>query len=107
MKKKADEAMKKSSDSLTSQFNTLRASGANPAILDRILVESFGALTPLNQVARVAAQGSQQLVVEAFDKSMVKEIEKAISTASLNLTPTNDGSGTIRINVSDYSHAYY
>jgi ribosome recycling factor len=47
----------------------------------------------------VATSGAQQLVIEPFDKSLVKEIEKAISTSDLNLTPTNDGSGVIRINV--------
>lgn len=53
-------------------------------------------MTPLNQIARVAASGSQQLVVEPFEKSLLKDIEKAISMANLNLTPTNDGSGTLR-----------
>ncbi len=99
LKKKTDDAMKKSAEALTSQFNTLRAGAANPAILDRVLVDSYGSLTPLNQVARIATQGSQQLVIEPFDRAMLKEIEKAISQASLNLTPNNDGSGAIRINV--------
>jgi ribosome recycling factor len=50
-------------------------------------------------VARVGTSGSQQLVIEPFDKTICKEIEKAISTSDLNLTPTNDGSGIVRINV--------
>jgi ribosome recycling factor len=99
VKKATDDKMKKSLDSLSQQFNTLRAGGANPTILDRVFVDYFGTPTPLNQVARVAAQGAQQLVVEPFDKSIAKEIEKAISQADLNLTPTNDGSGIIRISI--------
>lgn len=99
VKKGVDDKMKKSVASLAAQFNTLRAGGANPTILDRVMVDYFGSMTPLNQVARVAAQGSQQLVIEPFDKSIVKEIEKSISMAELNLTPTNDGSGIIRINI--------
>jgi ribosome recycling factor len=49
-------------------------------------------MTPLNQVARVSASGSQQLVIEPFEKNLAKEIEKAISQSDLNLTPNNDGS---------------
>lgn len=51
-------------------MNTLRAGGANPAILDRVFVDYFGTMTPLTQVARVAASGSQQLVIEPFDKTL-------------------------------------
>ncbi len=98
-KKKSEESYKKSADALSSQFNTLRAGGANVNILDRVFVDNFGSITPLNQVARISTAGSQQLVIEPFDKSITKEIEKAISSSSLNLTPTNDGSGVIRINV--------
>lgn len=94
--------MTKSLESIQSQFGTLRASGANPAILDRVFVDYFGSPTPLKEVARVGSSGSQQLVVEPFDKSVVKEVEKAIATSGLNLTPTNDGSGVIRINVRFY-----
>ena len=98
LKKKADDSFKKSTDALSSNFNSLRAGAANPAILDRVFVESFGAMTPLNQLARVGTSGSQQIVIEPFDKSTSKDIEKAISVSNLNLTPTSDG-GTIRINV--------
>lgn len=74
-KKGAEEKMAKSLESMQSQFNTLRTGGANPALLDRVVVEYFGSITPLNQLARVAAAGSQQLVVEPFDRSITKEIE--------------------------------
>lgn len=99
MKEGTEDKMSKSVDTIISQFGTLRASGANPAILDRVMVEYYGSMTPLNQVARVGASGSQQLIVEPFDKTLLKEIEKAITMAELNLTPTNDGTGMIRINI--------
>ena len=98
-KKSTEEKMLKSIENIQSQLATLRTSGANPGMLDRVFVDYFGTPTPLNQVARVASSGSQQLVIEPFDKSVLKEIEKAISTSDLNLTPTNDGSGVIRINI--------
>ena len=98
-KKGTEEKMIKSIENIQTQLATLRTSGANPAMLDRVFVDYFGTPTPLNQVARVASSGSQQLVVEPFDKNIIKEIEKAISTSDLNLNPTNDGSGVIRINI--------
>jgi len=99
MRKGIEDKMAKSVESIASQFATLRAGGANPAMLDRVFVDSYGTPTPLKEIARVAASGSQQLVIEPFDKAMCKEIEKAISMSDLNLTPTNDGSGVVRINI--------
>lgn len=93
------EKMQTSIDAIQSQLNTLRASGANPAMLDRVFVEYFGALTPLNQVASVGTNGPNQLTIDPFDKTILGEIEKAISMSDLNLNPTNDGTGLIRINV--------
>lgn len=98
VKKGVEEKMNKCLESIQQQFNTLRASGANPAILDRVMVDYFGSITPLNQLARVSSSGSQQLVVEPFDKASMKEIEKAIATSNLNLTPNSDGN-VIRINL--------
>jgi ribosome recycling factor len=99
-KKTTEEKMVKSVENIQNQMNTLRVGGASPTMLDRVFVDYYGSPTPLSQVARVATSGAQQLVVEPFDKTLLKEIEKAIATADLNLTPTNDGSGVIRINVS-------
>lgn len=98
-KKDIEGKMTKSVDGMQAQFNTLRAGAANPAILDRVFVDYFGTATPLSQIARVSASGAQQLSIEPFDKSAAKDIEKAIAMADLNLTPTNDGSGVIRINI--------
>ena len=97
-KKDVDGKMSKSIESIQSQFNTIRAGQANPAMLDRIFVDYFGTPTPLNQVARVGTSGSQQITIEPFDKSVAKEIEKAIATSDLNLTPNNDGN-IIRIQI--------
>lgn len=91
-RKDVDAKMTKSIDALQNQFNTIRAGQATTSMLDRVFVDYFGTPTPLNQVARVSTQGSQTLVVEPFDKAVAKEIEKAIATSDLNLTPTNDGS---------------
>lgn len=91
-KKGAEEKMAKSLENMQSQFNTLRTGGANPALLDRVVVEYFGSITPLNQLARVAAAGSQQLVVEPFDRSVTKEIEvlhpQLCLLAIVSLTPS-------------------
>ena len=73
--------------------------GASTTMLDRIFVDYFGTPTALNQIARVSTSGAQQLVIEPFDKSISKLIEKAISNSDLNLTANNDGTGIIRINV--------
>lgn len=98
-RKDIEDKMTKSLDSIGQQLSALRASGANPAMLDRVFVEAYGALTPLNQVASVGTSGASTLTIDPFDKSLVGEIEKAISMSDLNLNPTNDGSGIIRINV--------
>ena len=98
VKKSTEGKMAKSVDSFQSQLNTLRVGAATPSLLDRVMVEYFGAPTPLAQVARVSTSGAMQLIVEPFDNSVIKEIEKAILTSDLNLTPNNDGI-LIRINL--------
>jgi ribosome recycling factor len=98
-RKGVSEKMQTSIDAIQSQMNTLRASGANPSMLDRIFVEYFGSLTPLNQVASVGTNGPNQLTIDPFDKTILGEIEKAISMSDLNLNPQNDGTGLIRITV--------
>eukprot|EP01039_Chlorochromonas_danica_P003347 gene3347-3670_t len=99
LKKATEEKMSKSVEAIQTQFNTIRAGGANPSILDRVVVDYFGSPTPLNQVARVGASGAQTLVIEPFDKSLVKEVERAIAQADLGLAAQNDGSGVLRINL--------
>ncbi len=98
VKKQTEEKMGKCLESMQQQFNTVRAGAANPALLDRVTVDYYGAATPLSQVARVSVSGSQSLIIDPFEKNLIKEIEKAILTSKLNLNPTNDGS-IVRINL--------
>lgn len=77
-------------DHLKGDLNTLRTGGANPAILDRIVVEMYGSKVALKEVATVSAsQGS--LLIQPFDRTALKEINKAIFEANLGLTPQDDG----------------
>ncbi len=97
-KKTCEERMTKTVEVTQSKFNSLRVGGAHTAILDRIMVPYFGAPTPLSQIATLSA-ASEQLLIEPFEKTMCKEIEKAIISSDLNLTPTNDGSGLIKVKI--------
>ena len=73
-------------------FSTIRTGRANPAILERVQVECYGALTPLKQIAGISAPEPRLLVVQPWDKSILSNVEKAIQKADLGLNPTNDGS---------------
>ena len=68
-------------------------------MLDRVKVNYYGAPTPLNQLASISVPSAQQLTVDPYDKSAISEVEKAIVLADLGLTPSNDGSGLLRINI--------
>ncbi len=73
------------------ELATLRAGRATPALLDRIEVDYYGTLTPLNQLAGVSAPESRLLVIQPWDKQAIGDVEKAILKSDLGLTPTNDG----------------
>jgi ribosome recycling factor len=94
----AEEKMGKSVDSVKLNLQTVRTGRANASILDRVMVEYYGAPTPLNQLATVSVPSSQQLQISPYDKSVAGEIEKAIIESDIGLTPNNDGE-TIRINI--------
>lgn len=87
----ARERMQKSVDSTRSEFTTLRTGRANPALLDRVVVNYYGAPTPLKQLANIGAPEPRLLTVTPFDKGAMKDIEKAISDAELGFNPANDG----------------
>jgi ribosome recycling factor len=87
----ARERMKKSVDSTRNDFTSLRTGRANPALLDRVVVNYYGAATPLKQLASIGAPEPRLLTVTPFDKGAMKEIEKAISDAELGFNPANDG----------------
>jgi len=94
----AKERMEKALVALDEHFATVRTGRANPSILNDVEVSYYGADTPLNQLAQVSVVEGTQLVVKPFDPGIVKDIEKAIFSANIGLTPQNDGS-LIRINV--------
>lgn len=85
------ERMQKSVDSTRNDFTSLRTGRANPALLDRVMVNYYGAATPLKQLASIGAPEPRLLTVTPFDKSAMKDIEKGISDAELGFNPANDG----------------
>lgn len=90
--------MNKAVQAFSKQLSTVRAGRANPAILDSVYVEYYGANTPLNQLATVSAPEPRLLVITPFDKSAIENVEKGIQKADLGLTPNNDGN-VIRISI--------
>ena len=89
--KTAKEKMNKSINALANEFATIRAGRANPAVLDKIMVDYYGAPTPVNQMAAIAVSEARILVITPWDKSTPKLIEKAIQASDIGITPTNDG----------------
>ena len=89
---KSEEKMTKTIAVLKSDLSTLRAGRANPTMLDRVKVDYYGSLCPLSQVANVSAPEPRVLVISPWEKSLIKEIEKAILTSDLGINPSNDGS---------------
>ena len=89
---KAEEKMKKTISVLKSDLSTMRAGIANPTMRDRIQVDYYGSPCQLNQVANISAPEPRVLVISPWEKSLMKEIEKAILTSDLGINPSNDGS---------------
>jgi ribosome recycling factor len=87
----ARERMGKSIDATRHEFATVRTGRASPHLLDRVQVDYYGATTPLKQLATVAASDARLLTITPYDKSSIKQIEKAILESDLGLTPSNDG----------------
>lgn len=86
-----DVKMLKTIDVVKSNFASVRAGRANAGVLDRIQVEYYGTPTPLNQVAAISAPDPRTLVVQPWDATLLKAIEKAIQTSDLGINPQNDG----------------
>ena len=89
--KEAEARMLKTIESVKSDFASVRAGRANPSVLDRIMVEYYGTPTPLNQVASISSPDPRQLVIQPWDSSLLRPIEKAILTSELGINPQNDG----------------
>ena len=92
--------MDKSIDNLEKKFATVRAGRANPSSLDGIMVEYYGVMTPLKQLATISVPEAKQLLIKPFDRNCLSAIEKAILASNLGYNPGNDGE-TIRIVIPD------
>lgn len=90
------EKMDKAIESLEKRFATVRAGRANPSSLDGVMVEYYGSMTPLKQLATISVPEARQLLIKPFDKGCLSAIEKAILASNLGYNPGNDGE-TIRI----------
>ncbi len=88
---KTKNRMEKCLDSLDRDYKAIRAGRANPAILDRITVDYYGVPTPLNQMAAISVPEPRMLMIQPWDASTIKEIEKAINTSDIGINPSNDG----------------
>ena len=86
-----EEKMEKAIAQLQREFGTIRSGRANPGILDKVMVEYYGAPTPLRQMSQVSVQDGTTLVITPYDKTIMKEIEKAIIKAEIGITPNSDG----------------
>lgn len=86
-----EEKMEKAIAQMKREFSAVRTGRANPAVLDRVVVDYYGAPTPIRQMAQVSVSEGTTLVITPFDKSIMKEIEKAIIKAELGVAPNNDG----------------
>jgi ribosome recycling factor len=92
-----EDKMNKTIAALKKELSLVRTGRANPAVLNGVQVSYYGVPSPLNQIAAVSVPEAQMLVIKPFDRSILKDIEKAIQLADLNLVPINDGT-VIRIN---------
>ena len=91
-----EEKMTKTLENLQNRFATVRAGRANPSSLDGVMVEYYGVMTPLKQLATISVPEARQLLIKPFDKGALGAIEKAILASNLGYNPGNDGE-TIRI----------
>ena len=84
--------MGKTINALQTEYGAIRAGRANPQILDKVTVDYYGSMTPINQLASVSATEARVLTIQPWDKSVLKAIEKAILTSDIGINPQNDGS---------------
>ena len=98
LKVKSEEKMTNAIKALRSELASIRTGRATPSLLDRIKVDYYGAPTPVNQLANVTVPEPRLIVIQPWDKNLLKPIEKAIMTSDLGINPNNDGS-VIRLNL--------
>lgn len=87
-----EEKMEKSYDVLLEEYTSIRAGRANPHVLDKLKVDYYGAPTPLQQVANISVPEPRMILIQPWEKSLIKAIEKTILTSDLGINPNNDGS---------------
>ena len=87
-----EEKMEKTLDSLANEYAGIRAGRANPHVLDKIKVDYYGSPTPIQQVGNISVPEARIIVIQPWEKSLLKAIEKAIQTSDLGINPNNDGS---------------
>lgn len=83
--------MMKAIENMEGRFNNVRAGRANPSMVSGIMVDYYGAPTPLQSVANITVPEARQLIIKPFDRSCLKDIERAINEANIGITPTNNG----------------
>ncbi len=93
-----EDRMKKSVNALRVDLATLRSGRATPALLEKVMVDYYGSLTPVTQLATVTVPEPRLLVIQPWEKTLIKEIERAIMKSDLGLNPNTDG-GCIRLNI--------
>jgi ribosome recycling factor len=86
-----DVKMQKTVDVVVSDFASVRAGRANASVLDKIAVDYYGSPTPINQVAAISSPDPRSLMIQPWDATLLKAIEKAIQTSDLGINPQNDG----------------
>ncbi|MCI6812963.1 MAG: ribosome recycling factor [Lachnospiraceae bacterium] len=87
-----DEKMKKTYDHLLADYQTIRAGRANPHVLDKIKVDYYGSPTPIQQVGNISVPEPRMIQIAPWEKSLIRDIEKAILASDIGITPNNDGS---------------
>ena len=88
---KIKEKMGKTIHALEAEYGTIRAGRANPQILDRVTVDYYGTPTPIQQVGNITVPEARMIQIAPWEKSLIKDIEKAIMTSDIGITPSNDG----------------
>ena len=87
-----DDKMKKTYDHLVNDYLGIRAGRANPHVLDKLRVKYYGTLTPIQQVGNITIPEARMIQISPWEKSLIKDIEKAILASDIGITPSNDGS---------------
>ena len=89
--KNLENRMKKSIEAYKNELDTIRAGRANPNILSRVTVDYYGTATPINQIGTVSVPDARTIVIQSWDTSLLKAVEKAILASDIGITPANDG----------------